>query len=407
MPPNVTFRPSVVAFHFPLTGFGFDMIKLLQTLSLFLWGRLDSGNCWISFPRGAECQFLSGRNISNRTLNHYSLIESEMYYFSCLFSGTTESLLISAGMPARGRVSEGVWGRVRGGRVCEGRKFSRGVSVPELDTLMNEQNSPPSLWNREWVHNNRRPPLPTRSRGAGGHSFASALPQSLAFSRAFLIQRKHPQQNKTIAICSISPRLPPQSRWLSTGACFASAKHWSIAVSNQNINCLNLETFDKLQAPSFALWFCETCLFSVLTMHWHFNAVQFPLKCQPKLLFFSFCECRCLFPNRKALAEMPQSWWASRHLVTVGALKAALHFFLSLLHIQNQGTVRDKTRCQYWRRGSIQTLLYLAGHGVWTSAGCCRGEKGAYTNPPQAVVTRAWKSFRMDVALKDKCAVVL
>lgn len=108
--PNVTFRPSVVAFHFPLTGFGFDMIKLLQPLSLFLWGWLDSGNCWISFLQGVECQFLSGRNISNWTLNHYSLIESEMYYFSSLFSGTTESLLISVGMPVRGRVRKGLGG---------------------------------------------------------------------------------------------------------------------------------------------------------------------------------------------------------------------------------------------------------------------------------------------------------
>lgn len=109
----------------------------------------------------------------------------------------------------------------------------------------------PSLWKYSArAHNNS--PFPREECGAGGLQFAASLPQSLAFSRAFLIQRKHPRQNKTSAICSISPCFPPQSRWLSTGACSASAEHWSIWASNQNINCLNLETFDELQASSYA-----------------------------------------------------------------------------------------------------------------------------------------------------------
>lgn len=42
---------------------------------------------------------------------------------------------------------------------------------------------------------------PDKEQGAE-HSFASPLPQSLAFSRAFLIQGKHPQQNKTTVLPS-------------------------------------------------------------------------------------------------------------------------------------------------------------------------------------------------------------
>lgn len=133
---------------------------------------------------------------------------------------------------------------------------------------MNEQNSPVTL---ELQHAHNNSPFPDEERGAGGLQFASPLPQSLAFSRAFLIQRKHPRQNKTSAICSISPCFLPQSRWLSTGACSASAEHWSISASNQNINCLNLETFDKLLTSCFAQFsFSVTCLFSSYMIHWHF-----------------------------------------------------------------------------------------------------------------------------------------
>lgn len=155
-------------------------------------------------------------------------------------------------MRERGRGRGGLVGWGRGerqkGRASKIMKFPLGLSVHELGTLMNEQNSSVAL-ELERAHNNS--PVPNEKQGAGLLQFASALPQSLAFSRAFLIQRKHPWQNKTSAICPISPCFPPQSRWLSTGGCSASAEHWSIAASNQNINCLHLETFDKSQPSPF------------------------------------------------------------------------------------------------------------------------------------------------------------
>lgn len=156
-------------------------------------------------------------------------------------------------------------------------KFPRGLSIPELSTLMNEQNLLVTL---ELKHTHNNSPFPDEERSAGGLQFASSLPQCLAFSRAFLIQRKHPQQNKTSAICSISPCFPPQSRWLSTGACSASAEHWSIAASNQNINCLNLETSDKLKASCFALWFLWNGLVLMFShiMHWHLSVTIHMLK---------------------------------------------------------------------------------------------------------------------------------
>jgi len=69
-------------------------------------------------------------------------------------------------------------------------KFPRGLSILELNALMNEHNSPVTL---ELKHTHNNGPFPDEEQSAGGHQFASPLPQSLAFSRAFLIQR---QQNK-------------------------------------------------------------------------------------------------------------------------------------------------------------------------------------------------------------------
>lgn len=183
---------------------------------------------------GVECLFLSGWKPSvTETLNHYSLTEMELYYFTgYLLEQQNHFSSTWACQRERG------WGWEREserqkGRVSEFLKFPRGLSIPELSTLMKEQNLPVSL-ELEHTHNNS--PVLYEERGAGGLQFASPLPQSLAFSRAFLIQRKHPWQNKTSAICSISPCFPPQSRWLSTGACSTSSEHWSISASNQNIN---------------------------------------------------------------------------------------------------------------------------------------------------------------------------
>lgn len=88
-------------------------------------------------------------------------------------------------------------------------KLPRGLSIPGLDTVMNEQISPITL---ELVHAHNNSPFPDKEQGAGGHQFAPPLPQSLAFTRAFLIQREPPQKNLTIAICSVSVCLLPQSR---------------------------------------------------------------------------------------------------------------------------------------------------------------------------------------------------
>lgn len=110
-----------------------------------------SRKCWFRALLGVECQFLSGWKPSvTETLNHYSLIELELYYFSWLFAGTTESLLINLGMSAGELVSEGKegggWdGEWQKGWVSEVMKFPRGLSIPELGTLMNEQNSPITL----------------------------------------------------------------------------------------------------------------------------------------------------------------------------------------------------------------------------------------------------------------------
>lgn len=234
MPQNVTFRPSEALFHFRKRGLDFTwraVVSLsvhMKSISILQLSRKRR----IGAILGVECQFLSGRKPSvTETLNHYSLIELELYYFSWLFAGTTESLLINVGMSAReSELARERVGVRQGERKREwGHEIPRGLSIPELGALMNEQNSPVTL-ELERTRNNS--PFPYEERGAGGLQFASPLPQSLAFSRAFLIQRKHPRQNKTSAICSISPCFPPQSRWLSTGACSASAAHWSISASN-------------------------------------------------------------------------------------------------------------------------------------------------------------------------------
>lgn len=172
------------------------------------------------------------------------------------------------------------------------------------------------------AHTHNNSPFPYEERGAGGLQFASPLPQSLAFSRAFLIQRKHPRQNKTSAICSTSPYFPPQSRWLSTGACSASVDHWSISASNRNINCVNLETFDKLQASCFAL-VSVACLFSVHMIHWHFM--------QNNIFWntmYNYVLCNTLnaglYPP--LFAEIP--WWYLLHWVEWQCALWRLIFFL-------------------------------------------------------------------------------
>lgn len=111
---------------------------------------------------------------------------------------------------------------------------------------MNEQSSAVSV-ELEHTHNNS--PSPHEERGAGGLQFASPLPQSLAFSRASLIQRKHPRQNKTSAICSISPCFPATKQMII---------NWSLlSVSGApehlrpKYQLSDLETFYKSQASCF------------------------------------------------------------------------------------------------------------------------------------------------------------
>lgn len=101
-------------------------------------------------------------------------------------------------------------------------KFPHGLYIPELDTLMNEQNLPVTL---ELKHTHNNGPFPDGEQGAGGHQFASALPQSLAFSRAFLIQRTHPQQNTTKCHLLHLP-LPPATKQMIINwslLCFSGA----------------------------------------------------------------------------------------------------------------------------------------------------------------------------------------
>lgn len=94
-------------------GFELCMIKLVHMRFVNVW--CLSRKCWIRALLGVECQFLSGWKPSvTETLNHYSLIELELYYFSWL----TESLLINVGMSAGELVSGGVGGG--GGRVTGG-----------------------------------------------------------------------------------------------------------------------------------------------------------------------------------------------------------------------------------------------------------------------------------------------
>ena len=45
-----------------------------------------------------------------------------------------------------------------------------------------------------------------------------------------------------------------QSRWLSTGACSASAEHRSISASNRNINCLIWKLFTTHRLPVFFIF---------------------------------------------------------------------------------------------------------------------------------------------------------
>lgn len=83
------------------------MIKPERSLSTFphevgrFPGTAELDVCWErNAPLLPEVE-----NISKRTLNHYSLIESELYSVPRLFSGTTESPLIKRGGRVGGRTS--------------------------------------------------------------------------------------------------------------------------------------------------------------------------------------------------------------------------------------------------------------------------------------------------------------
>lgn len=94
MPPNVTFRPFDVLFHFCRKEL--ECLWLICSSPLcVLTSSVTAAERRIRPALGFEWPFLSGKTSVTETLNHYPLIELELCYFSWLFAGTPESLLIN------------------------------------------------------------------------------------------------------------------------------------------------------------------------------------------------------------------------------------------------------------------------------------------------------------------------